>query len=131
MKETAITRWSKAETHCVVCQRPLAADAEEQRHAERECDPERCWCLDFCWVGQGGDCIGDPFSDMRDDLGLWMRVRSAEEEVARLRSALLEAAEDVQDWGAYASDYFQEKWDLDGDVAKYRALGNGSSGGQP
>ena len=33
---------------------------------------------------------------------------------------LEEAAEDIASWGAYASDYFQEKHDLHGDVVKYK-----------
>ncbi len=33
---------------------------------------------------------------------------------------LEEAAEDVADWGAYASPYFQEKHDLKADIDKYK-----------
>lgn len=39
----------------------------------------------------------------------------AEEE---LLEALRWAREDVEHWGAYASEYFQEKWDLAGDLAR-------------
>lgn len=58
-------RWSKADTHCALCARPFATSDEETRHAEKECG-EPCWCLDFCWVEQGGDCLyelehEDPF----------------------------------------------------------------------
>jgi hypothetical protein len=42
-------------------------------------------------------------------------------EVERLREALKEAREDVASWGAYASDYFQEKWNLAGDLARIDA----------
>lgn len=35
-----------------------------------------------------------------------------------LRKALLEASEEVAAWGAYASEYFQEKHDLAGCVAR-------------
>lgn len=50
-------------------------------------------------------------------------------EVEGLRSLLAEAASDVADWGAYASDYFQQKHDLAGCVAKYRAaMGKGGHG---
>lgn len=45
-----------------------------------------------------------------------------EGEVARLKAALDEAAQDIAEWGAYASDYFQEKHGLDGCIAKYAAL---------
>ena len=33
---------------------------------------------------------------------------------------LYEAADDIENWGAYASEYFQEKWNLVDDVAKYK-----------
>lgn len=47
-------------------------------------------------------------------------------EVATLRTLLTEAAEDIADWGAYAGEYFQQKHDLAGCVARYRAaLGKG------
>lgn len=49
------------------------------------------------------------------------------EENERLRQALLDAADEVQDWGAYADDYFKEKHDLEGCIAaiKAAALGEG------
>ncbi len=31
-----------------------------------------------------------------------------------------EASEDIDGWGAYAGEYFQEKWDYQGDIEKYR-----------
>jgi len=42
-------------------------------------------------------------------------------EIERLRAALREARDDVDSWGAYASPYFQEKWDLEGDLARIDA----------
>jgi ABC-type transporter Mla subunit MlaD len=39
----------------------------------------------------------------------------------RLREALNEAADAIQAWGAYASDYMQDKHDLAGDIARTRA----------
>lgn len=38
-----------------------------------------------------------------------------------LRSELVVALEDIAGWGSYASDYFKEKWDLDGDIARIKA----------
>lgn len=38
-----------------------------------------------------------------------------------LRAALIEATEMVEHWGGYASDYFQKKWNLEGDLTKLRA----------
>ena len=52
---------------------------------------------------------------LKDDV---VRLKAENE---ALRSALLEASEDVATWGAYASEYFQEKHDLAGCVAKIHA----------
>jgi hypothetical protein len=41
--------------------------------------------------------------------------------VAQLEAALAEAIEDIQHWGGYAGEYFQDKWDLKGNIAKHRA----------
>ncbi|MNC21756.1 hypothetical protein D3C75_697400 [compost metagenome] len=42
-----------------------------------------------------------------------------------LRKALLEASEEIETWGAYASPYFQEKYDLSGCVEKFHAAAMG------
>ncbi len=39
-----------------------------------------------------------------------------------LRDALSQAAEDMEGWGSYAGEYFQEKWDLNGDIEKLTKL---------
>jgi hypothetical protein len=46
----------------------------------------------------------------------------------RLRRALEDAKEAVQSWGAYADTYFQEKWDLAGDIAAIDAALSVSDG---
>ena len=51
-------------------------------------------------------------------------------EVDGLRKSLLDAAEEIDAWGSYASDYFQEKHDLAGCVAKFHAAAMGK-GEQP
>ena len=43
------------------------------------------------------------------------------EEAGRLRTALLDAIECVDFWGSYASDYFKEKHDLAGEIARLTA----------
>lgn len=48
-------------------------------------------------------------------------LAAAEAEVERLRAALIEAAENLATWGAYADEYFQEKWNLEGDIARVYA----------
>lgn len=55
----------------------------------------------------------------------WMDLHEeAAHEITRLRNLLNEAADDIQDWGSYASERFQEKHDLAGCVAKYRLVHN-------
>lgn len=51
----------------------------------------------------------------------------AAKEIERLRAALSEAIDMVQDWGGYASEYFQQKHDLPGQVAKLRGYLDGQS----
>ncbi len=45
--------------------------------------------------------------------------------VAELEAGLKDAAASVGEWGAYASQYLQEKWDLPGEVARYVAIAEG------
>jgi hypothetical protein len=42
--------------------------------------------------------------------------------IEHLRFVILAAADDIESWGAYAGEYFQEKWDLSGDIKLYREL---------
>ena len=50
-------------------------------------------------------------------IAAWNR-RASDTEIERLRAALVEARDDV---GRYASPYFQEKWDLEGNIARIDA----------
>lgn len=88
-------RWSKIETHCVVCARPFATPAEETRHFEKECgDP--CWCWGYCWIEQGGDC--EPSEELSDDghggtdeltlYGMYRAWRELAESLARSSTGL-------------------------------------------
>ena len=61
----------------------------------------------------------------------WEVWQSRDEEVRELVEALRDAIDEVENWGAYASEYFQEKHDLSGTVAKLRAiLAKHESGGE-
>ena len=40
--------------------------------------------------------------------------------IAKLENLLSEAADDIEGWGSYAGEYFQQKHDMAGDVARYR-----------
>jgi hypothetical protein len=55
-------------------------------------------------------------------------VRASQDELRRLQSvnaqlleALEEAADDIESWGAYATEYFQKRHNLQGAVNKARA----------
>jgi uncharacterized membrane protein len=50
------------------------------------------------------------------------RVAELEADKDRLIDALAECKDDMDGWGQYASEYFQEKHDLNGCIAKYDAL---------
>ncbi|MDV5861334.1 hypothetical protein QM298_10485 [Pseudomonas mendocina] len=52
-------------------------------------------------------------------------VAALSSQLEAARVLLLEAAEDIESWGAYASAYFQEKHDLAGCAMKYRIAGTG------
>ena len=49
------------------------------------------------------------------------RAERAEAERDALRAGYTECLEDLQDWAAYASAYFQTKHDLAGDIARHTA----------
>ena len=59
---------------------------------------------------------------MADDVDF---ARELERENMKLRQALNEAAQEIADWGSYASEYFQEKHDLAGTVERFRAIARG------
>lgn len=52
--------------------------------------------------------------------GLIGLIRQLRQQLAEAQAKLSEAADDIEGWGAYASQYFQEKHDLAGVVAEYR-----------
>ena len=60
------------------------------------------------------------------------RLAAERDKLRTQNQALVEALEDATDeiesWGAYASEYFQEKHDLAGNVAKFRAIAQAEGG---
>ena len=61
--------------------------------------------------------------DEADDLRVVVASQAAE--IERLRTALECAAENIEHWGSYASEYFQMKWNLKRDVDAARAIWGG------
>jgi hypothetical protein len=47
-------------------------------------------------------------------------IEERNKRIEYLKFELGEAAENISDWGAYASEYFQEKWNLAGDIEQAR-----------
>jgi uncharacterized Zn finger protein (UPF0148 family) len=52
------------------------------------------------------------------------RINELEAENATLRAGYAEAIEDIEGWGAYASEYFQTKHDLTGCIEAHKAIMN-------
>jgi len=79
--------------------------------------PERFHAADRVsgWVYEANEA--DAYMDWSDD-----ERASLQQRVAELEAALDEAAEEIAGWGAYASVYFQEKWDLHGCVERFQAI---------
>jgi hypothetical protein len=55
-------------------------------------------------------------------ISLEEELTQLKEDKARLIEALQDCKADMECWAQYADDYFQEKHDLKGDIAKYDAL---------
>lgn len=51
---------------------------------------------------------------------LMAQLEQSRVENEMLRGLLLEAANEIADWGAYADSYFQHKHDLAGAISKFR-----------
>ena len=93
------------------------------------------------WLYSGDTCSGtflqrvreiegandeDEEKEMRFDLGVrGDEVEELQAEIERLRALLSEAIEEVENWGAYASPYFQQKHDLAGELKRLRSAMQG------
>jgi hypothetical protein len=64
-------------------------------------------------------------TDMHEALD---RAEAIEAERDWFKELLAEAVDDIEHWGSYAGEYFQEKWNLAGDLAKYRAALDSTEG---
>ena len=52
----------------------------------------------------------------------WIKaVKPYADDIERLREKYEEAIDDIEEWGAYASEYFQEKWKLKECIEQHRA----------
>ena len=51
----------------------------------------------------------------------WDLIQEAADEIERLRGKYEEAISDIAEWGAYASEFFQNKHDLEGCIKGHLA----------
>jgi hypothetical protein len=75
------------------------------------------------WENKAATWLASPEAARRLDgyRELAQRLNAAESVNAQLLEALEEAADDIESWGAYATEYFQKRHDLLGAVNKARA----------
>ena len=82
--------------------------------------------MDVCGTC-GGDGVLGPIEDFESLAAERDRLKA---ECEGLRESLTHAADEVESWGAYASDYFQQKHDLAGTVLKVRQAAVSKESGQ-
>ena len=58
-------------------------------------------------------------------LDLHAQLAAKDRRISALEAALGEAIESIEDWGAYISDYFRDKHDLRGDIARLTGIKEG------
>jgi len=75
-----------------------------------ECNTHGIWNADY--ASGCPDCMGEARK----------RIAEADARIAVLENALREAIESVEDWAGYASEYFQDKHDLAGDLQRLRSF---------
>lgn len=51
----------------------------------------------------------------------WIGYNKLQEQLAAAQATIAEAADEIESWGSYASEYFQKKHDLAGTVARFRS----------
>jgi hypothetical protein len=89
--------------------RTLARERDEARELFGECQEARDAAG---YLGPVPDCIRD----------MDARASSLEAQLAGVKEALGRAIDDIEHWGSYAREYFQQKHDLAGDIARARAV---------
>ena len=68
--------------------------------------------------------IIERLEELRDLMKIGMdkiTLQDAMDEIERLREKYEEAIDDIEEWVAYASEYFQEKWKLKECIEQHRA----------
>ncbi len=58
---------------------------------------------------------------------LMCKFNDSQKRIKELEDTLRECAAELLGWGAYASEYFQEKYDLQGDFDRFTAIAGGKA----
>lgn len=61
-----------------------------------------------------------PWSKHLGITGTCLALQRASETITSLKAKYSEAIDDIESWGEYASDYFQDKWKLKEYIAEHR-----------
>ena len=104
----------------------MTPELETQWRAEFD-----AWYLKKYPLVEGYGDVSDQIRHIKenDEWPAYLAAKRADaEEIARLREALTQAAdaldiahENIADWGFYANKYFQDKWNLQGDIDNSKA----------
>ena len=94
------------------------------------------WCAEYGDKGIGAWCESEG-DGQPEEIAKWYHyigpvltpdeATALQSRVAKLEGALKDAAASVGEWGAYASQYIQDKLDLPGEVARYIAISEGKN----
>lgn len=57
--------WSKKDTHCALCGKENAGEAEWQRSHDDAEHTDDCWCLAYCWQSCGFEIAEDELVRLR------------------------------------------------------------------
>lgn len=116
MVERPNGKWVKAEAAEALNKMQSITESEYKTYLGCECDMAKA---------AGKRCYPQCEPDVIEFLATLLAERDAEverlqSELAQARALLSEAADDIADWGCYASDYYQKRHDLNGNIAKYK-----------
>ena len=107
---------------------PEKDGAHRLRHQVSDLESDALWSCGGTWLDLSGDFSIPHAAAFYDYLGPCLthdQATALQARAAELEAGLKDAAASVAEWGAYASQYLQEKWDLPGEVARYAAIAEG------
>ena len=113
---------------CSHCGFPLIGSSSSFRHYGTHVAHQENECLRLLIAERNAlkaECMqedADHVQTLEDAAAVVAECRALEAERDALRTGLADAIESVKSWGAYASPYFRDKWDLDADIKRLEAV---------